>query len=306
MTTYATDWVEEVRETLGGGITEQVNRLAADYQPGDTSIQLQYQLVGITAGVPISVGLNTFQVWSTTPSANEVEITPGWAGSGDTAVLAGEIVRVKPNFYTHRILKAVNDTLTELSSPTHGLYAVGVQDLEYNQQVSVYDLTQAEGISGVLRVQVGFADDTLERWADLGMKRFQHRKLEATAEFPSGHQLRIFDSYDSTWPSLPEGDTLRVIYRRDFEPLTSLADDVTNTLLPETAYDLPVLGAAARLATPQEFRRNLLNAQPDARRALEVTAGASAGGARMLRQLFESRVAQEAGRLMADYSPKNA
>jgi hypothetical protein len=49
-----------------------------------------------------------------------------------------------------------------------------------------------------------------------------------------------------------------------------------------------------------------LNAQPDARRALEVTAGASAGGARMLRQLFESRVAQEAGRLMADYSPKNA
>lgn len=297
--TTASDWVEATRETLGGGITEQVNRLGEDYQPGDTSIKLQYELKGITAGVPISVGLNTFQVWSTVPSANEVEITPSWAGSPNVAALVGEIVRVKPNFYTHRILTALNDTLSEMSSPSMGMYGVGIQDLPYEEPQTVYDLIELEGVTGILRVQLGSVNDETEDWQEV---RWSHEKLEPTQDFPSGHQLHIHPPSHDFWDRT--GDILRVIYRRNFETLDSLNDNVTNTLLPTTAYDVPILGAAARLARPQEFRRNLLNAQPDSRRAEEVPPGASGSGAMMLRRLFEERVNQECGRLRADYPYK--
>jgi hypothetical protein len=299
--TTAHEWVEETREMLGGG-GEQVNRLADDYTPGDTTVTLQYELRGVGQGIPIGVGLNALQVWSTNPQSKQVEVSPQWAGSPNVFAPAGTVVRVKPNFYTHRILKALNDVLSEICTPASGMYAVGIQDIVWEKHVSVFDLSSAEGITKVLRVQAGYLDDEMERWGDLSSTQYQDRKVEPTDDFPSGHQLRVF--YDTPNNVLPDGDTLRVIYRRDYLPLDTLEDDVTNTLLQESAHDIPPIGAASRLSVPQEFRRNLLNAQPDTRRSEEVPAGASSSGTRILRGLFDSRVQQEATRLMSNYPPR--
>lgn len=304
--TTVNDWVEETREHLGGGIVEQVNRLAQDYQPGDPELVFQYELKGITIGVPMSIDMNCFQVWSVTESTKTVEVTARWAGAPDVAMSAGEIARVKPNFFTHRIVTAINNTLSELTSPLMGVHGVAIQDISFDQSVTVYDLTDCEEIERILRVQVGVADDDTDPWIDLDENAWQYRKLEPTADFPSGHQLRIFDAvgaYDRfRYAQIP--NTIRIIYARRLPPVDTLDDDVSNTYLPESAYDLPVLGAASRLALPQEFRRNLLSAQPDSRRANEVQPGASLGGARALRQLFMDRVEQEAARLLRDYPPK--
>jgi hypothetical protein len=296
--TNVSEWVEEVRETLGGGIVEQVNLLASDFTPGDTTLTLRNDLKGITAGVPLCVGLNTFQVWSANAATKQVDVSGGWAGAPEVLALAGDLVRVKPNFYNHRILSAINSTLNELSSPLMGVFGVDIQDIDFDPAIIAYDLSSCEGIEKVLRVQYGDPNDDTDEWADLAGDEWQYRRMEATADFPSGHQLRIFTN------RFDDGDSLRVIFSRRLSLFDSLDDDVTMCLLPETAYDLPVLGAASRLAIPQENRRNLLNAQPDSRRSDEVPPGASLGGARALRALYMNRVEQEASRLMAQYPPK--
>ena len=291
------DWVDRARETLGGGVVEQVNRLLLPFIPGDTTLQLEFETDGITRGIPICLGLNTFMVWSVAPATKEVTVQSGWAGSPEVSADIGELVRVRPNVQTHRIFDAINDTLNELSSPMMGVYGVGTLDLVYDPITTNYDLTGAEDIEGVLGVQIGDASDLQSLWQNLrSISQWEHRTTPPSAEVPSGHVLRVF----GTIPT--DNTTLRVIYRHRLNPVVTLDDDVNMTALPETAYDLPVLGAASRLAIPGEWRRNLLNAQPDPRRADEVAPGAVLGGARALRAHYENRVTQEAARLMSQYS----
>jgi hypothetical protein len=287
-------WVDQAREHLGSGVVEQVNRLSAQYNPGDTAITLQYPTDGVAKGVPLCVGLNTMMVWSVTPATGEVEVQSGWAGSSEISAAAGALVRVKPNYYTHRIFDAVNDVLNELSSPLAGIYGVGTIDLTYLQTVDGYSLTAAENLQSVIGVQFGDPLDSTSRWESLSATNdWALENTAPTAQAPSGQWLRIFG------PLGTEGTTLRVTYRMTLRAADTLADDVSMTGLPPTAYDLPPLGAAARLAIPGEHRRNLVTGQPDTRRAGEVPPGAVLGGARALQAKYEMRVQQEAARLMA-------
>lgn len=288
------DWVDQARETLGGGVVEQVNRLDQAFTPGDTTITTEFDTEGIARGIPLCVGLNTFMVWVVNPQNKEVTVQPGWGSSPIVAADAGELVRVRPNVQTHRIFNAINDTLAELSSPLMGLYAISTHDFTYDPAVPNYDLTGAENIDRVLAVQVGDPDADDSRWVTLrNIDQWEERVTPPTAEVPSGHQLRLFG------PMLTEGRTVRVVYRSGFGQVDSLDDDVSNTGLPDTALDLPVWGAAARLSVPGEWRRSLLNAQPDPRRADEVPPGAVLGGSRALQGKYMERVAQEAARLIS-------
>ena len=89
------------------------------------------------------------------------------------------------------------------------------------------------------------------------------------------------------------GSTVRVTYRAMLNTVDTLSDDVSMTGLPITAYDLPVLGAAAKLAWPTEYKRNATEHQPDTRRAQEVPPGSRLGAARALQQRYEQRVTDE-------------
>jgi hypothetical protein len=288
------DWVDQAREMLGGGIVEQVNRLSSPYTPGDTTINLEFEPEGVTKGIPLCVGLTTFMVWAVAPATREVTVEPRWAGSPDVAAATGALVRVRPNVHTHRIFNAVSDILSELSSPLLGIYSMGTVDIPYVSTIANYDLTDAENLQGIHSVQFGDPDDDTDRWITLSSTTdWQLRATGPTNTAPSGKQLRI------NAPLYAGGTTLRVTYKASLGDIDTLADDVTGVGLPPTALDLPPLGAAARLAVPGEWRRSLLNAQPDTRRSEEVPAGAIIGGARFLQQKFESRVNQEVARLVA-------
>jgi hypothetical protein len=290
------DWVDQTREMLGGGVVEQINRLDAQYDPGDLSIRLEFPPEGVAKGVPLCVGLNTMLVWSVSESVNEVVVEPRWAGSSDASAPIGTIVRVRPNHYTHRLFNALNDSLNELSSPLSGMYGVGTIDIDYEPTVDAYDLTDAENLQSIIGVQFGDPDDSTSPWMNLSSTTdWNLRNTAPTVQVPSGRQLRIFG------PLGFSANTLRVTYKMSLQGVDALEDDVSMTGLPATAYDLPVLGAAARLAIPGEHRRNMLNAQPDTRRAQEVPPGAVLGGARALQQKYEMRMAQEAARLQATH-----
>jgi hypothetical protein len=89
------------------------------------------------------------------------------------------------------------------------------------------------------------------------------------------------------------------VYSAPFVLPTAFDDDVVTDLgLTETMLDIPVLGAAAMLASGFESRRANLGAQGDTRRANEVQAGANLGMAREWIRMRDERIADEYGRLL--------
>jgi hypothetical protein len=101
-------------------------------------------------------------------------------------------------------------------------------------------------------------------------------------------------------PSVGSG-ALRVIYKRSFATLTAITDDVTTTGLPISAYDLPPLGAAVRLAMPRGLKRNFDESQGEPRRASEVEGMAMVQNASALLSFRNRRVGAEVARLHALY-----
>ena len=85
------------------------------------------------------------------------------------------LVRIRPTYYTHRIVGAINEVLTELSSPMRGIYSVGTVDLTYEPTIDLYDLTAAENLQSVLEVQMGDPDDPTSDWSTLSSTRDRMR-----------------------------------------------------------------------------------------------------------------------------------
>jgi hypothetical protein len=101
-------------------------------------------------------------------------------------------------------------------------------------------------------------------------------------------------------PAYP-GYNLRVVYRSLLTmPTTTLANVSSTGLLP-SAQDLPPIGAAIRLMSGREIKRNFTEGQGDTRRASEVPPGAIMQSSRNLQILRQQRIAAEAARLDALY-----
>ena len=115
-----------------------------------------------------------------------------------------------------------------------------------------------------------------------------------TSDFPSGNALFIYGSAQS-------GNAVRVLYKGNFTTLNSLSSGVRLSGLPDSAWDLPPMGAAVKLMASREIKRNLTESQGDTRRASEVQAGAVANSYRGLAAIRASRIAAERARLDAQY-----
>ena len=294
-------WVEKTRQLLGTSTVETVNRLREPFTPGDQTLVMERAVDQVNVGQVICVGLNAFLVWSVDASSKTIEIESSWAGSPEVAVSAGEIARMKPTVYTHSILDALNDALQEMSSPKLSVHGVATIDLPYSESQTVYDLSDTENLLRVLYVAYGDPNDELTLWGRLTPTDWELVKQEPTADKPGGAYLRVFNgrspSRGTNWPDIYD-QSVRVTYAKGTNPLDSLDMEVSSSGLPETAWDIPPLGAAARLAFPMEYRRNLMQSQPDTRRSDETPPGAVLGGARTLRAMFEDRCAQESSRFL--------
>jgi hypothetical protein len=294
----ANAWVEKTRQLLGTSTVETVNRLQQPFTPGDQTLVMERAVDQVNVGQVICVGLNAFLVWSVEAGAKTIEVESSWAGSPEVAIPAGQIARMKPTIYTHSILDAINDALMEMSSPSLGVHGVSSIDLDYSNSNTVYDLSDTDNLIRVLHVVYGDPNDEQTVWGRLAPNQWDLVKQDPTFDKPGGTYLRVFPMDNGPlWPD--SGDqVLRVVYARGVNTLDFLESEVTATGLPETAWDIPPLGAAARLAFPMEYRRNLMQSQPDTRRSDETPPGALLGGARTLRAMFEDRCAQESSRFL--------
>lgn len=285
--TTASDLLEETRWHLLSGLNEARNRLAANYAAGAGTLAFQYQIDNLAEGHTLSVGLNTFYVLSVNTAQKTATVIGGQDGSVDVNATQGDPVRIRPRWPDHRIFKALNDDLRALSAPQIGLYQQKVATFTFNPSVYGYGLPA--DVIGVDEVRYSEPGPELDqpRIAD-----YQVIRGADTALFPTGVSLVLGHG---AFPGRP----VRVRYRAGFAPLSTLTSDVAATGLPDTAIDLPPLGAALRLLPGKEIRRNQLEAQGDTRRAAEVPPGAISGAGRFLAMQRQLRIAEETSRLRA-------
>lgn len=287
---YVSDWVARTRGYILNGIQEERNKLSAAYSKGDTTLQFQYPLGGIQSGSRISIGLNTFYVWEV--SGNSATISAGEDGSTDQDLDSGTIVRVRPRFTDNEILDAINDDLRDLSSPYNGLYAMNEAEFTYQTSFTGFELDAPDLIQVY---EVRYEDvGSFRDWPRLPSTSYRVFQNAPTEDFPSGNAIFIYGHAEA-------GNAVRILYKANFTTLNSLSSGVRISGLPDSAWDIPPMGAAVKLMASREIKRNLTESQGDTRRANEVQSGALANSYRGLAAIRASRIAAERSRLDAQY-----
>lgn len=296
--TTASDLVELTRNRyLLGGASEQRNRLAADYTAGGTTLSFTYPLNGIQQGQTISVGLNTFYVWSVNSSQQTATVSGGQRGSTDANATTGDVVTVNPHWSNFEIFNALNEELAALSAPATGLFQMRQTEITYNPSLIGYDLPGVTDVTDIYEVRYT-QPDQYRATPRLGRSDFRLERGYLVGENSSTLSLKLLNGY------ITSGQTITVLYRAPFTPFATISSNITTTGLPTSAYDLPPMGAAIRLGAGREIRRNDMTVQGDTRRATEVTPGAVAGSWRGLMMLRQQRITDEVSRLLAQYPPR--
>lgn len=294
-------WVDRTRSHLMSGRSEERNVLSAPYVAGSGTISLTNALGGIVAGSRISIGLNTFYVVSVPTTGSTATVLGGQEGTTDANAASGALVRVGPRFTDFDIVDALATDLADLSNPDNGLFVVSFSDWLVTNGTDMYPLVVADPSSVIDVFQVKVTrDPTLvaQPWQIMAKSLWRLDRMAGVTGLETVPALRVLAQ-----PGLA-GSTLRALLRMRFVIPTALTDDLTTTLLPVTAYDIPPMGAAMRLVSTREVKRNFPESQGDTRRAGEVGAGAIAQSMRPLAVLRQSRIQAEAGRLMAQYSDR--
>lgn len=283
----ANDLVEATKRYLYSGYQDELNVLSGALDTTGTTINLTYDPVGIARGATIAIDLEEMYVWNVNQRA--LTVRRGMNGSTATGHIDGSPIHVKPKFSTFRIFQELNNELRDLSSPVNGLFRIMYTDLTYSAMKEGYDLP-----GDIITIQeVRYKDFVGGDYPKL--MRYEMAKSMPAADFPSTTMLLLYE------PAAP-GRTLRVKYRAPFALLTALTNDVaTTTGLPDTAMDIPPLGAALRLVAPREIKRNFTEAQGEPRRAEEVPPNAVANSFRGLAGMRAQRILSEAMRLAAMY-----
>jgi hypothetical protein len=291
--TLASDWIERTKTYLLSGVQEEKNKLASAYTAGSGTLSFTYDLMGIQPGTRIEIGTNLLYVWEV--NGKTATVTGGWEGSVDANASSGAIATVNPRFPSAQILEALNTDLVDLSSPAHGLYQVGTENLTYNPLLTGYDLDGVTDLISIIEIR-GQTPGIYKDWPRVNTQKFRVMQTAPTGSngFASGKALFIYEDMYAGYP-------IWVTYKKGFTALASTTTDVSTTNLPTTAYDLPSLGAAIILMSGREVKRAFTESQGDTRRAVEVPVGATTASMNGLRGLRAQRIEAEKQRLDAFY-----
>lgn len=281
MTTVG-DLVNQVRSWLTGGLSDEISLLDEDYTPGDANISLRYPKANLGPGALVSLGLNTFYVLEVSNGGRTLRVFSGIDGSPDTAVTAGEVVRIRPIHTTWTIFNEWNRQILALSAPNQGLYAYGSFTSLPDYIDGTYPLPDTTAWNGVQPIRLLLAHYQPyggDFWVRIGHAEYQ------TAE----RVIRIVGAQ-------PEGATLEFVLAVPFNPASALTTDPHSLGLSEYNWDIPGLGVAATLSRGLEGRRAQPFSQGDSRRPSEVQVGAQIGISRDWEQQRQQRIFDEVSR----------
>lgn len=282
------DVIEETMRRLTPAQLDLTVSLAAGIGTGDTQITVSGTMTRAVAfGEILAIDMELVYVTDWNVQTSIATIARGAQGSTPAAHATNTLIYISPKFSRFDVSVAINQELQALSGA--GLFQVRTDDITYNPTFSGYDLSNIGGLIDVIGVRYKEVTPTrnyppIKKWAVLPMM--------TDPAFPSGTALII---YSGAYPGLP----LHVWYSAAFTPLVNLTDDVASVSgLPATATDILSVGAQIILVNAREIKRNFMEAQPDARKALEVPPMAVANSIKGLELWRGGRVADERTRLV--------
>lgn len=290
MTTLS-DLVERTRRHLYTERRDERNRLSGAIDVDDTALTLGFDAGGVAKGATLAIDLEEMHVWDVSGST----VTVARADGGSTAATHADLttIFVNPKFSAFSIMQALNEELSDLSSPTNGLFDVGTVSLTYSVGTDAYDLTSVTDLIEIIDVTYD-ANDGSSRWPSIPRSAWQLNRDLPTADFASGLMLTI-NGYAAA------GQSINVVYKKPYTAFTLLTNNVeTFAGVHATAHDILPLGAAIRLTAGAEVARNFLD-QGDTRRANEVPAQSRGSEMRALAALRRDRISAEKARLYAKY-----
>jgi hypothetical protein len=288
MTTTAVVIDRTLRQLLSGTV-EARNKLTTTLTSNGTSVVVDYPLEGLRSGQVCEIDSELMYIWATDVATKTLTVQRGFNNTTAAAHTAGAVIIINPRFPRAQILEAVNDELSDLSSPMHGLFQVKTLNIDYNGSDAMIDLTNVTSIIDLLTVSVRYMTDDYP----IARKIRLIRDLP-TDDFPSGFALR-FDQ--AVFPG-----RLRVVYKAAYTAAATEATDINSGCgVQETVTDIVALGAQIRLMSPREVKRNFTESQGDTRRAEEVSMGAVANSITSLIRLRRDRIQAEAARLARAY-----
>lgn len=183
-------------------------------------------------------------IWVDRPDRdNNTAIIPpygrGMDGTDAEPHTAGTRVIIAP-LYPRRFLKdTINQTIKQIGASLYGveqLETVTYTDGEFKYELPAYT-------RDVLNVKV-----TDPNWVDdvTFLRDWAFDKNAPLSVSSTGKSVYLYDNWVGT------GINLTITISRDPAPLVDDDDDFSATFLPESASDLPVLGAAARLLSTSD------------------------------------------------------
>jgi hypothetical protein len=263
---------------------EQSTYLSSSLTSGATSVSVNdAQQVG--RGI-VEIDDELMWVLTKNHSANTLTIAPWGRGYlGSTAVSHSTDARVtgNPRFTRLAIARAINETILATYPQ---LFGVASTDLTWNASQTSYDLPSTADRVLSLTWQLPGPSQEWERilrWREI---------LTAT-----GVISVIIDA------GIVPGRTVRVIYAKKTTELTTDAGLLTDTGLAESARDVVVYGALARLLMMAEAGRLQSRAMESSELNEDVPPGSSMLAGRRMQEMYQVRLAEERKRLLERYPP---
>jgi hypothetical protein len=216
-------------------------------------------------------------------TATGVSVIEDYDGSPGCTVPAGTPMRVSPRFTDYTLFETVCEQVDLLSSPLNGLYGLVSERFAGMQTDDYYPIpvtSQGPPAASVLRVLAVRTSDNVRDWKETG-----HFTVALNSSSP---HMRIF----------ADTQQIEVTYATRITRPTAYEDSLSMCGLPESAFDIPVLGAAATLMWGQEARRVNQRSQGDPRRAEDVPITGATNSARELARRYQARIDEEHARLL--------
>lgn len=274
---------------LLSGVVEERNRLAVAVNTTATTLVMSYDLGGIRSGAVIEIGSEQMYVWDTTEANKNILVERGFNGTTVSSHSINSVITVNPRFPRAMLLESLNDEMSDLSSPMHGLFAVRTLDITYNGSDRQINLPAIADIIDVIEVRSRYKSDDWQKVSKMKLLRDM-----PTKDFGSGMALEFNQQ-------IRNGD-MRLTYKAPFLKAVNEQDNIQSICgFPESAEDILVMGIQIRLMSPREMKRNFTESQGDTRRSDEVPAGAVAGSITNLLRMRRDRITAEAAKLARKY-----
>lgn len=286
--TTAANLIDRTVQNLLAGTVEERNKIASSLDASTTSVPIEYSLGSLREQTVFQVDSELMYIWEVNTATKTLTVERGFGGTTAATHADGAIVTINPKFPRWQVLQALNDELSDLSSPMNGLFQMKTVDISYNGSDRQINLTGISSMIDVYDVRWRYLSDDYPV-----VRRYRLMRDMPTSDFASGFALTLDEPVMSS--------TIRVIYKDAYAPFASEASTLESTGASSVLADLLVLGAQIRLIAGREVKRSFIESQGDTRRADEVPVGGMNASVTNLLRLRRDRIQAEAARLNRQY-----